>query len=89
MIRWRNQAKRRKNMPVKPRFRAHKGDRILVEGRKLGVGSRAGKILEVLGDPGAERYRIRWDDGHESVYALSSDTRIEPKPKPKATGAKA
>ena len=89
MIRRRNQAKRRKNIPVKPRFRAHKRDRVLVEGRKLGVGLRAGKILEVLGEPGAERYRIRSDDGHESVYALSSDTRIEPKPKSEATGAKA
>jgi hypothetical protein len=78
-------------MAAKQRFRARKGDRVLVEGRKLGVGSRAGTILEVLGEPGAERYRISWDDGHESVYTLSSDARIEPKPKPKpkATRAKA
>ena len=76
-------------MPAKLPFRARKGDRVLVEGRKLGVGSRAGKILEVLGEPGSERYRISWDDGHESVYTLSSDTRIEAKPKPKATRAKA
>lgn len=78
-------------MPAKLQFRGGKGDRVLVEGRKIGVGSRAGTILEVLGEPGAERYRISWDDGHESVYTLSSDARIEPKPKPKpkATRAKA
>lgn len=76
-------------MPAKLPFRARKGDRVLVEGRKLGVGSRAGTILEVLGEPGAERYRVRWDDGHESVYTISSDTRIEPKPTPKPTRAKA
>lgn len=63
------------------RFRARRGDRVLVEGRKVGVGSRAGTILEVLGEPGVERYRIRWEDGRESVYAPSSDMRIEPKPK--------
>ena len=68
-------------MATKQRFRGRKGDRVLVAGRKLGAGSRAGTIFEVLGEPGAERYRIRWDDGHESVYAPSSDTRIEPKPK--------
>ena len=61
--------------------RGRKGDRVLVEGRKLGVAPRAGTILEVLGGPDAERYRIRWDDGRESVYAPSNDTRIEPKPK--------
>ncbi len=76
-------------MAAKLPFRARRGDRVLVEGRKVGVGSRAGMILEVLGGPGAERYRISWDDGHESVYTLSSDARIEPKPKPKATRAKA
>lgn len=76
-------------MAAKQRFRARKGDRVLVAGRKVGVGSRAGTILEVLGEPDAERYRVRWDDGHESVYAPSSDTRIEPKPKPTATRAKA
>lgn len=78
-------------MPAKLQFRGGKGDRVLIEGRKIGVGSRAGTILEVLGEPGVERYRISWDDGHESVYTLSSDARIEPKPKakPKATRAKA
>jgi Domain of unknown function (DUF1918) len=76
-------------MLAKPQFRARKGDRVVVEGRKVGIGSRAGTILEVLGEPGSERYRVRWDDGHESVYTLSSDTRIEPKPKPKTTRAKA
>jgi hypothetical protein len=55
-----------------------------VEGRRLGIGSRAGTILQVLGEPGAERYRVGWDDGRESVYVPSSGTRLEPKPKPKA-----
>ena len=75
-------------MAAKQRFRARKGDRVVVEGRKVGAVARAGTILEVLGEPGAERYRIRWEDGRESVYAPSSDTRIEPKPKAKTATAK-
>ena len=45
-------------MPAKLGFRGGKGDRVVVEGRKLGVGSRAGAILEVLGEPGAERSQL-------------------------------
>jgi hypothetical protein len=37
-------------------------------------GPRPGVIEEVLrGDP-SPRYRIRWDDGHESVYTPASGT---------------
>jgi hypothetical protein len=67
-------------MAAKQRFRARKGDRVRVEAPKVGAASRSGSILEVLGEPQAERYRIRWDDGHESVYTPSSDMSIEPKP---------
>lgn len=70
----------RSEMATKQQFRARKGDRVLVEAHKVGAASRPGTILEVLGKPGAERYRIRWQDGHESVCAPSSDMSIEPKP---------
>jgi hypothetical protein len=43
------------------------GDRIVVESETVGTPSREGEILEVIeGDVGV-RYRIRWEDGHESV----------------------
>ena len=55
---------------------AKKGDVVLVEGHRVGEGRRVGEILEVLGDPGHEHYRVRWDDEHESVYYPSSDATI-------------
>ena len=37
---------------------------------------RSGVVEEVLrGDP-SPRYRIRWDDGHESIVYPSSDTFV-------------
>lgn len=32
-----------------------------------GEPARRGEILEVLGTPGHERYRVRWDEQHESI----------------------
>jgi Domain of unknown function (DUF1918) len=53
------------------------GDMVVIEGHKVGEGRRIGEILEVLGDPGHEHYRVRWDDGHESVYYPSSDAIVQ------------
>ncbi len=55
---------------------ADAGDRIVVDGARVGQGRREGKIVEVLADSGHEHYRVRWDDGHESTYFPSSDARI-------------
>lgn len=44
------------------------GDRVEEQARSTSRSPRRGVIQEVLrGDP-APRYRIGWDDGHESVY---------------------
>lgn len=32
-----------------------------------GEASRRGRIVEVLGVPGHERYKVRWDEQHESL----------------------
>jgi hypothetical protein len=50
---------------------AHVGDRILVESEQVGTPAREGEILEVIEGAGRVRYRIRWDDGHESVLTPS------------------
>lgn len=43
------------------------GDRVQEQARSTESAARSGVIEEVLrGDP-SPRYRIRWDDGHESV----------------------
>jgi hypothetical protein len=44
------------------------GTRVVVESESTERPSRPGVIEEVVrGDP-HPRYRIRWDDGHESIY---------------------
>lgn len=39
---------------------------------------RRGEIVEVLGRPGHERYRVRWKDEHESIHFPADGTRIFP-----------
>lgn len=58
------------------------GDLVVVEGRRVGQGRRIGEILEVLGEPGHEHYRVRWDADRESVFYPSSDSTIR-KAKPR------
>ena len=57
--------------PTKP------GDRIVIEGHKVGAGERRGEILEVLGGPGHEHYLVRWEDEGETIFYPSNDARIE------------
>jgi hypothetical protein len=45
------------------------GDRVLAETESTERAPRRGVVEEVLRDDPRPRYRIRWDDGHESVYA--------------------
>jgi Ala-tRNA(Pro) deacylase len=44
------------------------GDVIVVGGHTVRGDRRFGEILEIRGDPGYERYRVRWEDGHESIF---------------------
>jgi Domain of unknown function (DUF1918) len=53
------------------------GDLVIVEGHRIGEARRIGEILERLGEAGHEHYRVRWDDGHESVFYPSSDSTIQ------------
>lgn len=46
---------------------AQVGDRIKVDSEKAGVPAREGEILEIIEASYGTRYRVRWDDGHESV----------------------
>jgi hypothetical protein len=56
-----------------------RGDLVVVTGHHVGEPERTGEILEVLGDPGHERFRVRWDDGHESIFYPGSDAHIQHK----------
>jgi Domain of unknown function (DUF1918) len=52
------------------------GDVIIIGGHHVGDSRRAGEILEVLGSPGHEHYRVRWDDDRETVFYPGSDATI-------------
>jgi hypothetical protein len=70
---------------------AKTGDTIIVESERVTQPPRKGTIEEVLqAEP--PRFRVRWEDGHESILTPSAGTaRIEAKAKKKAkakTGAR-
>jgi len=56
--------------PAKP------GDEIVITGHAVGSAPRTAVILEVLGEPGHERFRVRWEDDHESIYFPGEDAVI-------------
>ena len=47
---------------------ARPGDWIEVHPLGVRQPGRTGQILEVLGRPGHEHYRVRWDEEHESLF---------------------
>ncbi len=56
---------------------AEVGDLIVTAGNHVGESGRIAEILEVLGELPHERYRVRWDDGRESVNFPGSDATIK------------
>lgn len=44
------------------------GDRVAAESESTERAPRQGTVEERLGGGLSPRYRIRWDDGHESIY---------------------
>jgi Domain of unknown function (DUF1918) len=55
---------------------AKTGDRIVVDSAQVGQARREGEVLEVFLEAGREHYRVRWADGHESIYFPQSDARV-------------
>ena len=51
------------------------GDEIVVDGRHTGDEPRRGEILEIL-RTGVVHYRVRWDDGHDSIFFPQSDAHF-------------
>ena len=52
------------------------GDVVVIHGHQVGEHAQLGEILEVLGEAGHVHYRVRWDDGHESLFYPGSDASI-------------
>jgi hypothetical protein len=59
---------------------AQPGDWIVVHPHTLGEPARTGLILEIIGAPGHERYRVRWDEEHESIFYPGPDATIVKEP---------
>jgi Domain of unknown function (DUF1918) len=58
---------------------ARKGDLIVVNARRVGGPPREGEIIEVIEGELRVQYRVRWSDGHESLFAPGAGaSRIEP-----------
>lgn len=56
---------------------ARPGDRVEVRSVVDGP-ARRGEVLEVLGRPGHWRYRVRWDEEHESILFPADGCHFHP-----------
>lgn len=52
------------------------GDVVEILGHRVGETARSGEILEVIGEPGHQHFRVRWEDGRESIFFPSSDAIV-------------
>ncbi|MFI1101438.1 DUF1918 domain-containing protein [Streptomyces sp. TLI_146] len=57
-------------------MRASVGDRLLVHGRTVGQHDRSAEVIEVLGPDGSPPYRVRFEDGHETLMSPGPDTVV-------------
>ncbi|MFI6939895.1 DUF1918 domain-containing protein [Streptomyces sp. NPDC050418] len=57
-------------------MRATVGDKLLVHGRTVGQHDRVAEVVEVLGQDGAPPFRVRFEDGHESLMSPGPDTVV-------------
>jgi len=70
--------------PAEVKMTTKVGDRIVVESEHVGQPTRGGEIVEIIEGALGVRYRVRWEDGHTSIYTPSGGSaRIEPKQKAK------
>ena len=66
-------------MTTKQSGEARVGDRVELRGLH-GQPARSGEIVELLGSGGHERYRVRWDEQHESiVYPADGVSVVRPR----------
>ena len=61
-------------------MRAEVGDHIVIETVTLDSPRWHGEVVEVIGQSDRRHYRVRWQDGHESVYFPGPDARVADAP---------
>ena len=60
-------------------MKAHRGDRLVLEGVHVGRPRRVGVITELRGVDGAPPYLVRWlDDDHVSLVFPGPEARVQP-----------
>jgi hypothetical protein len=52
------------------------GDELVVDGVRTGETKREGEVLEVIDRGGVVHYRVRWDDGRETVFFPGPTTHV-------------
>jgi hypothetical protein len=52
------------------------GEFIEVDSVQVGQPRRRGEVVEVVGEGDRLRYRIRWNDGHESTFYPGSTAHV-------------
>ncbi len=52
------------------------GSTIQVDSQIVGRSPRTGRIIESIGGQSGTHYRVRWDDGRESVYYPGPDGHV-------------
>ncbi len=57
-------------------MQAKPGDEIVVDAVHTGEPKREGEILEIETRDDVVRYRVRWDDGHESIFFPGSTAHV-------------
>ncbi len=50
-----------------------------------GGAPRRGQVMEIMGRPGHEHYRVRWDEQHESIVFPSDGVLVIPR-RPRTRG---
>ncbi|WP_438294766.1 DUF1918 domain-containing protein [Streptomyces sp. HUAS TT7] len=58
-------------------MRAMVGDRLLVHGRTVGQQDRQAEVIEILGPDGTPPFRVRFEDGHETLMSPGPDTVVQ------------
>ncbi|MGC5020942.1 DUF1918 domain-containing protein [Micromonospora sp. DT47] len=61
-------------------MKANVGDRLIVEGTRVGQTRRVGEIIAIRHEDGTPPYVVRWLDGHEGLFFPGSDSRVEAAP---------
>jgi hypothetical protein len=57
-------------------MQANVGDKLLVHGRVVGQHDRVAEVVEVLGPEGNPPFRVRFEDGHETLMSPGPDTVV-------------